>query len=339
VNEREVSDGPSPLPRAGNFRGRAVGCAFCGAAEHTMAFCGVEDWFFGSATGGSDFARCSACRSLWQTRPLTPATLPLAYERYYTHDDAPDPLGGGPRGWLRRRYAAARLAARPTLVDRAGGALYRALAPNREQTDAVLRFAPRAPARVLDYGCGSGAYLSHMRGFGHAVVGVDFDPVAVAAVRSAGIECHTPSEAERLGWSDAFDAVTLAHVIEHVHEPAALLAQLARMLRPGGTLFVETPNAEAAGLDLFGAYWRGLEAPRHLAIPSPDALDRMLAATGFAVTRRVVRAGVRAWMWADSLATMPVGERPRAQAALAAAPPETLANAEFITLCARKGEA
>src|SRR6202041_517153 len=71
---------------------------------------------------------------------------------------------------------------------------------------------------------------------------------------------------------NSFDAVTMNHVIEHVPDPIALLAEVNRILKPGGRLVSITPNVQSWGHSLFGECWRGLESPRHLQILSLPAL-------------------------------------------------------------------
>jgi 2-polyprenyl-3-methyl-5-hydroxy-6-metoxy-1,4-benzoquinol methylase len=71
------------------------------------------------------------------------------------------------------------------------------------------------------------------------------------------------------------------HVIEHVHDPVALMAECARILKPGGSLVIVTPNIESYGHRVFGAFWRGLEPPRHLHIFSLSALTRCAERAGF----------------------------------------------------------
>jgi SAM-dependent methyltransferase len=93
-------------------------------------------------------------------------------------------------------------------------------------------------------------------------------------VREGGIE-------QWAGEPDSFDAVTMSHVIEHVHDPLADLADAFRLLRPGGLLFIDTPNIDALGHQIYGPHWRGLEPPRHLVIFNVKALQGALAKTGF----------------------------------------------------------
>ena len=91
--------------------------------------------------------------------------------------------------------------------------------------------------------------------------------------------------AEQQPWEGTFDHITLVHVLEHVPNPLDLLARLFAWLKPVGTLFVEPPNADATGPAILDQYWRGLEAPRHFALPTRGALTGALEHAGFAIAR------------------------------------------------------
>jgi len=75
------------------------------------------------------------------------------------------------------------------------------------------------------------------------------------------------------------------HVIEHVHDPEAFIAECHRLLKPGGVLVVVTPNACSYGLEHFGPNWRGLEPPRHLQIMTSSALATLANKCGFSRIR------------------------------------------------------
>ena len=87
--------------------------------------------------------------------------------------------------------------------------------------------------------------------------GCDFDPVTIRNALARGIDVR---EGGIEAWGDqfgAFDAVTISHVIEHVHDPRATLALAWKLLKPGGMIYVETPNLDALGHDIHGRNWRG----------------------------------------------------------------------------------
>jgi SAM-dependent methyltransferase len=107
--------------------------------------------------------------------------------------------------------------------------------------EAVLRwFPPGAPARVLDAGAGEGALSLSLSHRGYRVVACDrtpvrFRPRALPFVQ-ADLHCPLPFA------SGSFDAVVSTEVLEHLENPHHVAREFARILRPGGTLVVTTPN-------------------------------------------------------------------------------------------------
>jgi SAM-dependent methyltransferase len=134
---------------------------------------------------------------------------------------------------------------------------------------------------MLDVGCGNGAFLAQMRDYGWNVVGLDFDPNAVAAARTIGIEATCGALEMSTYPPESFDAVCLNHVIEHLYNPVETLHICRQILKPGGYLYVATPNIKSAGHARHQQFWRGLEPPRHLTLFSPDALTHAFELAGF----------------------------------------------------------
>src|SRR5262249_59216085 len=103
----------------------------------------------------------------------------------------------------------------------------------------------------------------------------------VAIARAAGLDVEEGVIEEAPGVDGRYDAITLSHVIEHVHDPVGTLRACHRALRPGGTVWVLTPNLEAAGRRRFGRDWFPLEPPRHLTIFTAASLGLALERAGF----------------------------------------------------------
>jgi SAM-dependent methyltransferase len=104
-----------------------------------------------------------------------------------------------------------------------------------------------------------------------------------AAVASGQGACIIGAQLSELGPSheQTFDAITLSHVIEHVAAPRIMLQDCWRLLKPGGYIWVETPNADSMGYEIYGSNWRGLEVPRHLVLFTADSLRLNLEQAGF----------------------------------------------------------
>lgn len=134
------------------------------------------------------------------------------------------------------------------------------------------------PRRVLDFGCGSGLFTRRLGDLlgADAVLGSDFDetpPVSLAdrAYRSMG------GVGELRG---TFDLVLAMHVLEHDDEPAALLARIAAMAVPGGTVVIEVPNVECVWVRLFGKAWDAWYLPFHRSHFSARALTALVQRGG-----------------------------------------------------------
>jgi hypothetical protein len=91
--------------------------------------------------------------------------------------------------------------------------------------------------------------------------------------------------------------VTLWDVLEHLRDPMAELAEIHRLLDDEGLLVIEIPNTRSLDAALFGAYWIGLDMPRHLYLFAPEILEAMLALSGFhIVSRRCASGGYGAFL-------------------------------------------
>ncbi len=108
--------------------------------------------------------------------------------------------------------------------------------------DLINQYAPLKDKRILDVGCGVGAYVRKMRFFSPDVYGVDIDSERVAKA-SFDLPNIQVAPAETLPFADGFFDVILSHeVIEHVSDDAQAIREAYRCLKPGGRLVVFCPN-------------------------------------------------------------------------------------------------
>ena len=107
--------------------------------------------------------------------------------------------------------------------------------------DAALRLlAGVAPGRLLDAPCGTGLLARELLDRGFTVLGLDADP---APARAAGVSAALADLEEPLPFPTAsFDVGVCLEGIEHVEGQAPLLREFARVVKPGGTLVLSTPN-------------------------------------------------------------------------------------------------
>jgi 2-polyprenyl-3-methyl-5-hydroxy-6-metoxy-1,4-benzoquinol methylase len=137
--------------------------------------------------------------------------------------------------------------------------------------------------KLLDVGCGDGSYLAFMKELGYQALGIDPDPEAVRVAKEyygITVYCGTIDQVELA--EEEFDAITIRHVIEHMHDPMAALQASYKLLKPGGKLVILTPNVRSLIHFLFKDAW-SLDPPRHLILFSPKALRRMVEDAGFNV--------------------------------------------------------
>ncbi|MBI4786235.1 MAG: methyltransferase domain-containing protein [Chloroflexi bacterium] len=110
--------------------------------------------------------------------------------------------------------------------------------------DLIRQYVPLEGARVLDVGCGIGAYVDKFRGLTAEAFGVDVDPEKLYAARlEKGLRMLAASVSEILPFPNgAFDAVLLHEVIEHVADDRQTVREAHRVVKHGGMLLVFAPN-------------------------------------------------------------------------------------------------
>jgi SAM-dependent methyltransferase len=272
---------------------RAERCPYCRGTDRSMAHEGVQDWSFFCAPGKWTYWKCDGCSSLYLDPRPTRETLGNAYTGYYTHQAAPPgrSLGDRLKERLRNECWAHWLGAdlRPRL--HLPGFLRGLLHPLRSRLIEPFEIAElvKLPkGRLMDVGCGNGRFLSLARNLGWETRGLELDSAAVQAARSQGLEVLQGGYELLASLQEELDCIVCSHVLEHVHDPQDMLRTLANALKPGGTLLLAVPNATSLVRDHFGNDWRGLEAPRHLSIPSLRRLETSLQELGFSSRQRSV---------------------------------------------------
>jgi methionine biosynthesis protein MetW len=148
--------------------------------------------------------------------------------------------------------------------------------PEREAL--FRRYVGGPGRRVLDLGCRDGA-LTQAYAAGNEVVGVDADREALAEAERRGIETHWADLDQPLAFEDgSFDVVVAGELLEHLRDPHRLVAEIRRVLRPGGTLVASVPNAYRLKGRLRFLFGRAPESdPTHLQMFSPADVRALLA--------------------------------------------------------------
>ncbi len=151
----------------------------------------------------------------------------------------------------------------------------------KQRASFVRRVTPRTSAkpRLLDYGCGSGAFARFMASGGYDVVGLEPFSLGAPTNEASLTLLRKPFENARpeLG---SFDVITLWHVLEHVKKPIDLLRDLAEHLKDDGVFVISVPNFKSVQSELFKGAWFHLDPPRHLIHFEPETLASTLTRAG-----------------------------------------------------------
>ncbi len=110
---------------------------------------------------------------------------------------------------------------------------------------AILRTETVKQPRILDIGCGYGAFLSSARSRGCSVCGIDFDESKISYARARGIEDAHAAEFSAFAKEHSgrrFDIITFFQVLEHVDDPVSFIGTVSSLLAPGGYILFDVPN-------------------------------------------------------------------------------------------------
>lgn len=265
-------------------------CPLCSETRRSLLYDGIGDTLRMCAPGRWTLYTCAGCGSAYLDPRPKAEYIGKAYAAFYTHT-APEvynAVWGGNGNWLSRQLH------KDYYNARYGYHLKNALFPGRyivdrsllekAEVDFQMRVrSPFASAKLLDVGCGNGSFLLTAKHLGWDASGIEIDPAAVAMAQKAGLAVQIGT-LETVDLAPAsFDVITICHVIEHLHDPLKAIQRMFALLKPGGQLWLATPNLEGAGHREFGRDWIHLDPPRHLILFTPDSITKALAQAGFSI--------------------------------------------------------
>src|SRR5215469_1923770 len=138
--------------------------------------------------------------------------------------------------------------------------------------------------RYLDVGCGLGMMVAAMSRLGMRAQGVEPSPIAARRARAAGLVIFCGMLEDARYESESFDRISLYHVLEHAHDPVALLRECSRLLKPSGELVIGVPNYNSLVLSIVGSVWSALDQPRHLHQFRPVSIRQAAERAGLRTT-------------------------------------------------------
>ncbi len=147
----------------------------------------------------------------------------------------------------------------------------------------ILKTTGKTTGVLLDVGAGTGAFVNTMHQGGWQVKGLEPDTEARSVAQNKyGIILDEPTELFKL-MPNQFDAITMWHVLEHVHDLHAYLKQFFSLLKQDGKLVIAVPNYTSGDANRYQEYWAAYDVPRHLYHFSPKSMAYLAQLHGFSV--------------------------------------------------------
>ena len=269
-------------------------CFLCGS-EGTFLYVELKDRLFGAA-GEWNFKKCRnpECGLIWIDPMPTEKDISKAYRNYYTHehlDNKPEKYS-----FLKKLLYLFYNQIKKSYISYRYNYQLESFADWEKYLGILMYFLPTRKAKIdfdamylhsqvgghlLDIGCGNGQKLEMMQQLGWQTEGLDIDPIAIKKAKKKGMKVYLGTLKSQKYPNDYFDAITMSHIIEHVHDPLKTLQECKRILKPGKLLIVVTPNSKSWGHKLYRDSWLSLDPPRHLHIFSDLTLRALTEKAGF----------------------------------------------------------
>lgn len=232
-------------------------CPVCGSADFKEIFL-VKD----HTVSGESFLviECNIC-SLRLTQDAPDASSVGSYyksEDYISHTDTSKGLINRLYRWVRKR----------TL---------------RNKRKLIERLTGVKAGQLLDVGSGTGAFVKEMNQNGWQVTGLEPDEGARGVAKKLNnAELKDITEFYSLP-PNSFDAITLWHVLEHVHELSSYVLQLRKLLKENGKLLIAVPNYTSKDAAIYKENWAAYDVPRHLYHFSPRSMQVLMEKQGLKI--------------------------------------------------------
>ena len=147
----------------------------------------------------------------------------------------------------------------------------------------VQQFTGIEKGKILDVGSGIGTFAHEMQTAGWDVTGLEPDEGARAvAQKQYGLQLQGVESFYQFG-AGTFDAITLWHVLEHVHDLHPYVQQLKNIIKNTGKIFIAVPNYTSTDAAVYKEFWAAYDVPRHLYHFSPRAINVLMEKNGLNV--------------------------------------------------------
>jgi 2-polyprenyl-3-methyl-5-hydroxy-6-metoxy-1,4-benzoquinol methylase len=151
----------------------------------------------------------------------------------------------------------------------------------RQKQAFIRRSTGLQKGNLLDIGAGTGAFAHTMQQAGWAVKGLEPDATARAqAKKNYDLSLDLPQQLYAFE-SESFDAITMWHVLEHVHDLKGYWEKFSQILTSKGRLIIAVPNYTSYDAKHYGEIWAAYDVPRHLYHFSPNSMEQLGKRYGF----------------------------------------------------------
>ncbi|MFI5188489.1 MAG: class I SAM-dependent methyltransferase [Chitinophagales bacterium] len=153
----------------------------------------------------------------------------------------------------------------------------------KQKRKLVIKITGIKQGALLDLGSGTGAFVNEMKINGWNVTGLEPDPGAREVARETfNCELKNTNELFHLP-QNSFNAITLWHVLEHVHDLQNYVRQLKNLLQQNGKIVIAVPNYTSFDASAYKEYWAAYDVPRHLYHFSPSAIKFLIETNGMKI--------------------------------------------------------
>jgi SAM-dependent methyltransferase len=151
----------------------------------------------------------------------------------------------------------------------------------KTKRELVKSVTDKEKGSLLDVGAGTGAFADTMQNAGWKVTGLEPDETARAnAFNNYQLSLNTLDTLHQLP-ADSYHAITMWHVLEHVHDLHGYLKTYQHILKADGKLIIAVPNYTSKDAENYREYWASYDVPRHLYHFSPKSMEILLENEGF----------------------------------------------------------
>lgn len=150
---------------------------------------------------------------------------------------------------------------------------------------------------LLDIGANIGLLVAEAKKRGFVAKGVELSKKAVEFGKKRLHVEYYQKDIYALKRENAFDAVTMNHVLEHIENPKLFLKEVHRIMKPTGVLVVAVPNCASISARIFRGHWSSLCPEAHISYFTSGSLQKLLLSEHFRIRKVVINEPYREYKW------------------------------------------